>query len=171
MHFSQLSTFKLVNRVDKLQLCEVDEKLLLRYGKHNKLMNAYVLRIDKVTLQVFLLTRKAMCFSHSVDVVTALLPYGNRIKESTLCTSTWVAKLDVHQLNLYQVFSFLVKHYNTFYMYYEPELFHCITVKHNKITLRIFHSGKVVLLGVKCVCELVESWKFICNAIEKYTLI
>jgi hypothetical protein len=66
-----------------------------------------VLRIDKVTLQVFLVTRKAMCFSHSVNVVTALLPYGIRIKESTLCTSTWVAKLDVYQLNLYQFFRFL----------------------------------------------------------------
>jgi hypothetical protein len=39
-------------------------------------------------------------------------------------------------------------------MYFEPELFHCITVKHNKITLRIFHSGKVVLLGVKRVTHL-----------------
>ena len=171
MHFSQLSTFKLVNRVDKLQLCEVYEKLLLRYGKHNKLMNAYVLRIDKVTLQVFLLTRKAMCFSHSVDVVAALLPYGIRIKESTLCTSTWIAKLDVQQLNLYEFVSFLVKHCGSYYMCFEPELFHCITVKHNKITLRIFRSGKVVLLGVKRVCELVESWKFICNAFEKYTLV
>ena len=171
MLFSQLSSLKLVNRVDKLQLCEVDEKLLRGRAKYNKLMNSFVLRIDKVTLQVFLVTRKAMCFSHSVDVVAALLPYGIRIKESTLCTSTWVAKLDVHQLNLYQFFSFLVKHYSTFYMYFEPELFDCITVKHNKITLRIFHSGKVVLLGVKRVCELVESWKFICNAFEKYTLV
>ena len=94
IHFSPQSTLKMVNRVDKLQLCEVDEKLLLRYGKH-KLMNSFVLRIDDVTLQVFLVTKKAMCFSHSVDVVTALLPYGICIKESTLCTSTWVVKLDV----------------------------------------------------------------------------
>ena len=56
---------------------------------------------------IFLVTRKAMCFSHSVDVVTALLQYGIRVKESTLCTSTWVAKLDVQQLNLYEFFRFL----------------------------------------------------------------
>ena len=66
MHFSRLTTLKLVNRVDKLQLSEVDEKLLLARAKYNKLMNSFVLRIDKVTLQVFLVTRKAMCFSHSV---------------------------------------------------------------------------------------------------------
>ena len=76
MLFSQRSSLKLVNRVDKLQLCEVDEKLLLGRAKYNKLMNSFVLRIDKVTLQVFLVTRKTMCFSHSVDVVAALLPYG-----------------------------------------------------------------------------------------------
>ena len=160
-----------MNRVDKLQLCEVDEKLLLRYGKHNKLMNSFVLRIDKLTLQVFLVTKKAMCFSHSVNVVTALLPYGIRIKESTLCTSTWVAKLNVQSLNLYEFFSFLVKHFSKHFMYFEPELFHCITVKHNKITLRIFRSGKVVALGVKRVCELVESWDFICDAFNKYKLV
>ena len=161
----------MVNRVDKLQLCEVDEKILLHYGKYNKLMNSFVLRIDKVTLQVVLVTKKAMCFSHSVDVVSALLQYGIRVKESTLCTSTWVAKLDVLGLNLYEFFSFLVKHCRMYYMSFEPELFHCITVKHNKITVRIFRSGKVVALGVKRVRELVESWDFICAAFNKYKLI
>ena len=130
-----------------------------------------MLRIDKVTLQVFLVTKKAMCFSHSVDVVTALLPYGIRIKESTLCTSIWVAKLNVQSLNLYKFFSFLVLHHRKYNIYFEPELFHCITVKHNTITSRIFRSGKVVALGVKRVCELVESWDFICDAFNKYKLV
>ena len=112
-----------------------------------------------------------MCFSHSVDVVTALLPYGIRIKESTLRTSTWVAKLNVQSLNLYEFFSFLVSHHRKYHIYFEPELFHCITVKHNKITLRIFRSGKVVALGVKRVCELVESWDFICDAFNIYKLV
>ena len=73
--------------MDRLQLCEVDEKILLHYGKYNKLMNSFVLRIDKVTLQVLLVTKKAMCFSHSADVVNVLLQYGIRVKETTLCTT------------------------------------------------------------------------------------
>ena len=54
---------------------------------------------------------------------------------------------------------------------YEPELFPCITLSYKNATIRIFHTGKVILLGVRHVEQVSESLKFLSDAFFDYSLL
>ena len=62
---------------------------------------------------------------------------------------------------------YLVKCFPTCTIEYETELFPCIIINFYKASVRIFHTGKINLLGVKQVSKIVE---FLSDAHFDYTL-
>lgn len=164
------NTLKLVNRVDKLTFSKLPSVKELLF---NKQLQAFVLRVKftckrKVTLQIFVSTKTAMCFTSgfsAADISKFFTWLYNRykfvVKQCFLCTSVWRYCL-LSGVNLYKFYYFIHKNYPHAKIDYEPELFPCITIivkvySSRNITCRIFHSGKVNVLGVVCFKEVVEA--------------
>ena len=142
-------------------------------------MNSFLLRIykkscsckTKATLQVFISTSKAMCFTSNFEFDDFLYLYkylyihcGIKVVKCRLVTSVWIYNFMKPIKNLQKFYSFC-KTQKGLIFEYEPELFPCVTLKIPKsnfvekekamVTARIYHTGKVVLLGIQCVRELV----------------
>ena len=165
----------LANRVDKLTFEHIDRYRLLPYADYNQLMNSFVLRIvfcngshkSKVTLQIFLLPSTAMCFTcnFTADMFYLLdTKYGIKVKTCSLCTSVWVYHLLSRIGELSKFYWYLVKRFSTCTIEYEPELFPCITLLYKNTTVRIFHTGKINLLGVKQVEQVSEIVEILSDA-------
>ena len=55
-------------------------------------------------------------------------------------------------------------------MKYEPELFPCITLLYKNTTVRMFHMGKINLLGVKQVEQVSEIVEILSSVYFNYSL-
>ena len=180
-----MNSVHLVNRVDKLTLEYIDRHCLLQYADYNHLMNSFVLRIifcngnnksiAKVTLQLFLSRGSAMCFTcnFTINLFYELFyllntKYGIKVKTCSLCTSVWSYHLLSRIGELSKFYGYLIKRFFT--VEYEPELFPCITLSYKNTTIRLFHTGKVVLLGVRCVEQVSEIVQFLSDAYFDYSL-
>ena len=176
---------RLVNRVDKLTLEHIDRHRLIPYADYNQLMNSFVLRIifcngshkSKVTLQIFLSRSTAMCFTcnFTADMFYELFylldaKYDIKVKTCSLCTSVWTYHLLSRIGDLSKFYWYLVKRFSTCTIEYEPELFPCITLLYKNTTVRIFHTGKINLLGVKQVKQVSEIVDFLSDAYFDYLL-
>lgn len=168
---------KLVNRVDRLLLKTVDVLRLKKFASFNKKMNSFVLRIRfldcKATLQFFVVSRSAMCFtcnfsSKKFAILFNLLnkKYGVHVDACKLCTSVWTYSLLSKIGDLSKLFHFISSQHPTLQLDFSPELFPCISFvlkkdKLSALTARVFHTGKVVLLGVRCSTQLNCAVEFI----------
>jgi hypothetical protein len=174
---------KLVNRVDRLTIDNLDVPSLHRHAQYNKLMNSFVLRIlfhsldsvcvCKVTLQVFVTKGTAMCFTcnFSVDHFHHLfsllkVKYGLTIKQCSMCTSVWSYSHWGKIGNLAAFYNFMYKECTLYPVFYHPELFACVTIllKAHHCTVRVFHTGNVVLLGIRS-SKQVESVVHVLNGL------
>ena len=166
----------MVNRVDKLTLHHIDTERLQQFATWNRHMNSFVLRIPNVTVQVFSVSKKAMCFTRTshknmsklIDLLRT--KYGIHVKHHHLCTTTWSGSLSCNSVNLYYFYSYCREHFSTCSMWFEPELFPCITLLYKSVTTRIFHSGKIILLGVKNHVEAMDAANFICTTFIAYSM-
>jgi hypothetical protein len=194
MHFlptCESNNIELVNRVDRLTLSNVDTQRLHQFATYNKLMNYFVLRIcfcsngkilRKATLQIFLSTHSAMCFTRHFksDMYCSLFSllhnkYGVQVTLCKLCTSVWTYQLLCRVGDLGKFYSFLCKVIPHTKIDYNPELFPCITIEfknfHSVTTFaRIFHTGKVVLLGVRSLDQIGEVVPKLSNLYFDYSL-
>jgi hypothetical protein len=172
----------MVNRVDRLVLAEIDLHYLQRFGVFNKLMNSYVLRIVfgincKATLQIFLTNNSAMCFTSNCSLV--MLKYlfvlvGKkcriRVKTCSLCTTVWTFSLLSKIGELGKFYSHILTVHPNLQTDFNPELFPCITIEFEDGYLRVFHTGKVVLLGIKSTEQLTSAVDFLSNLFFDFTL-
>jgi hypothetical protein len=168
----------MVNRVDKLSVEIPDISCLRQYSTFNKLMNSFVLRINfgtcKATIQFFPVKNSAMCFTSNFSntdflYLFALLrkKYGVGVKLCALCTTVWkYSNVRVGDLNRF--YNFLSMQFPNLEMDLTVEIFPCITLVYVKpslkaTTLRVFHTGKVILLGVtssnqlSCVVDFIAT--------------
>lgn len=193
MHFLppyEANSVLLVNRVDRLTLEKVDKRRLLQYATYNRLMNSFVLRIcfgsdksaRKATLQIFLSKYSAMCFTRNFigpmfQYLFHLLykKYGVQVSCRRLCTSVWTYNLLFPVGNLGKCYSYLVELFPNFEIDYNPERFPCITILLKLSTnvttsVRIFHTGKVVLLGIRTVDQITEVVNKLSDMFMDYSL-
>lgn len=178
----------MVNRIDRLVLKLTDKLLFLSCCTPNGLMKAYLVRISfeccKLTLQVFPSTGIAICFSNYVSsfdfsVALKLLPSlcGVRVLSSSLSTSVWVFQSLSPVGDLGNFLKFWRRSNPLILSDFEPELFPLLTLRFPKaknpnkfITARLSHRGKIVVLGVHHVRELVDPIQKLSNAIFNYCL-
>jgi hypothetical protein len=181
-----------VNRIDKLALSITDINRVQQYADFNKLMNAFVLRIVffdslgkcvcKVTVQIFLATNSAMCFTsnfsvHKFQKLFFLLErkYGVKVRRCTLCTTVWTYSLLSKIGDLGSFYSYMLTKHKNLEIEFNPELFPCLTLvvknpNHHPTFVRIFHTGKVVLLGVRCVQQVANSVLFLSDLFFDFSL-
>ncbi len=149
-------------------------------------MNSFVLRIvfcndsnknvAKVTLQIFLSRCTAMCFTcnftsnlfHELFYLLNI-KYGIKVKTCHLCTSVWSYHFLSRIGDLSKFYWYLRKRFST--VEYEPELFPCITMNFCNASIRMFHTGKVVLMGVRCVEQASDIVQFLSNVYFDYSLL
>lgn len=177
----------MVNRVDKLTIEKIDLACLRLYATYNKLLNSFVLRIKfrccKASLQIFVSKNKAMCFTcNFTNSMFSFLfdllrkKYGVLIQTRHLCTTVWTFSLFSRVGELSKFYTFVSKEFPSLKVELEPELFPCITIVFTNecsTTIRIFHTGKVVLLGVLsnkqlyCAADFISTlffdYSFSCN--------
>jgi len=86
--------------------------------------------------------------------------YSVQVTLMKLCTSVWAYQLLCRVGDLGKFYSFLCKVTPYTIIDYTPELFPCVTITFNssesQTFARIFHTGKVVLLGVRSLVQLGE---------------
>ena len=80
------------------------------------------------------------------------------LKTCSLCKSVWTYHW------------YLVKRFSTCLIEYKPELFPCITLLYKNTIVRIFHTGKINLLGVKQVEQVSEIVEILSDAYFDYSL-
>ena len=81
-----------------------------------------------------------------------------KVKTCRLCTSVWTYHLLSRIGELSKFYAYIIKRFPT--VEYEPELFPCITLSFKSTLIRMFHTGKVILLGVRHVEQVSEIIKF-----------
>ena len=154
----------LVNRVDKLTFAS--RNICYPLLTHNKLMNSFVLRMKigsgKLTLQVF--KNSIMClsnnfcnFSYAFYILSK--KFGIQVKTYSLCTSVWTYQLLGRIMHMADFYSQCLSAKPRLLYVFEPELFPCITISkfsNCSVVLRVFKTGKVIILGVKHVKEIVS---------------
>jgi hypothetical protein len=89
------------------------------------------------------------CFSYLFDLLH--VKYGIQVQSWRTCTSVWTFSLFSRVGDLSKLYAFISNSYPALCVELEPELFSCISLIHvnvRRTTIRIFHTGKVVLLGV-----------------------
>lgn len=169
-----------MNRVDKLTLTKIDLQQLYQYAVQNNSMNSFVLRINfrsKVTLQVFVSSKTAMCFTSNFsqqdfyDLFFLLCnKYGIEVKLCKLCTSVWTWELLSRIGNVHKFYLYCKSVQPTLSYEYEPELFPCLTISFNSKVARVFHTGKVVFLGIRHVSEIVGPLNLLSELFFDYSL-
>ena len=174
----------LVNRVDKLTLEHIDRHCLLLYANYNHLTNSFVLRIvfyngshkSKVTLQKSLSRCMTIRFTSNFtsDMFYELFylldtKHGIKVKTCSLCTSARTYRLLSRIGDLSKFYWYLIKHFSTCTIEYEPELFPCITLLY-KNTVGMFHTGKINLLGIRCAEQVSEIVEFLLTIYFEYSL-
>ena len=177
---------KLVNRVDKLTFFGMQEHSLQTDATFNKLLQSFVLHMKfscqcKVTLQVFVCSATAMCFTRNFvpsdfHRLFQLLyeKYNVVVKSCSLCTTVWNYTL-LSKVNLFMFYKYIREHYPSVKIEYEPELFACLNMvlrvcTGRTVTCRVFHSGKVNVLGVTCSREANEAVAFIDSVLFDYSI-
>jgi TATA-box binding protein (TBP) (component of TFIID and TFIIIB) len=173
--------------VDKLDIATLDIQTLQLYADFNQSMNAYVLRIvfvgrSKVTIQIFVSRKTAMCFSSNLS--TAMFnylfrllncKYGINVFQCTLCTTVWTYSFMSRIGDLGLFYAYIQANQSNLEIEFNPEIFPCLTLvvkhfHHQNTYVRIFHTGKVVLLGVKCTEQVVSAVEFLSNMFFDYSL-
>ena len=113
---------KLVNRVDKLTFFDLQEHSLQTDATFNKPLQSFVLRMKfscqrKVTLQVFVCSATAMCFTRNCVPsdfyrLFHLLyeKYNVVVKSCSLCTTVWNYTL-LSKVNLFMFYKYICEHY------------------------------------------------------------
>ena len=178
---SELSSIKMVNRVDRLTLNKIDLQRVQQYTTKNKHMNSFVLRIPynagKLTLQIFFSTKTAMCFTSNIclnemyDLFLLLSKeYGIDVKTCFLCTTVWTFSLLSKIGDMGKFYKHCVSQHPKLSISYEPELFQCVTMVVEKATIRIFHTGKVIILGIQHVNQLTCPYSVITSIFFDYSI-
>ena len=94
-----------------------------------------------------------------------------KVKTCSLCTSVWTYHILSRIGDLSKFYWCLIKCFYTCTIEYEPELFPCITLLYKNTTVRIFHTGKINLLGVKQAEQVSEIVEFLSDAYFDYSLL
>ena len=152
---------------------------VLTYNKH---LNCRVLRMrfgnSKITLQIFVATNKVMCFSsdmlnfsHAFYVLYK--KYGIEVISRKLCTSVWCFRLLSQILNMSNFYDHCLLANPHLLYSFEPELFPCISISNFancSVVMRVFKTGKVIILGVRHVREIVEPLAMLSSMFFDYSL-
>jgi len=147
-------------------------------------MNAFVLRIvygnSRMTLQIFLSTNKAMCFTSNFSKTNfynafnlLATKYGSTVTDCTLCTTVWTYRLLSRIIDMNKFYSHCLLSEPKLLYTFEPEIFPCITIRNfekTSVVVRLFYSGKLMILGVHHVKEMVEPLSILCNMFFDYSL-
>ena len=149
---------------------EIDVDKLRQCATANKLMNCYTLKLTNATVQVFLVSRRAMCFVRKSKVLPNVSDYGLVVKSSRLVTSVYTSSLLSKVCNMNKFYRLCKSAHSNLSILYEPEIFPCIHMKCFDVTMRLFHTGKVILLGVKSPNQLAEPLRFLSDVYFDYTL-
>ena len=160
---------KLQNCVHRLQLA-IDVNRLCQHATYNKLVNCYKLKLDNATLQIFLVSQCAMSFVKKSSVLPHVEDYGLVVKSSKMVTRVYTCNLLSKIGNMICFIELCKRLYPELNIDFEPELFPCMTLKYCTITMRLFHTGKVVFLGVKDPCNLAKAFDFVFNLYFEYCL-
>ena len=94
--------------------------------------------------------------------------YGIKVKTCSLCTSVWTYHILSRIGELSKFYWYLVKRFSS--VEYKPELFPRITLLYKNTTVRIFHTGKTNLLGVRQVKQVSEIVETLTDAYFDYSL-
>jgi hypothetical protein len=179
---NETTHLKVANRVDRLWLTGIDVQRLLLDAVYNKLMNSYVLRIAfgsncKATLQIFLSHNSAMCFTSNCSPVMLMYlfnvlarKYGIIVKTCRLCTTVWSYCLLSKIGDLGKFYMHVLTFYPELKIDFNPEVFPCLTIHFGESHLRVFHTGKVVLLGIKCTAQLTSAVDLMSDLFFGYSL-
>ena len=151
---------QLQNAVYRLEL-EIDINRLRQHVTLNRQMNCYKLKLECATVQIFLVSRSAMCFVRKTKVLPNVTDYGLVIKNSRLVTCVYTLMLPLKSVNLYKFYYACRDSYPNLDVEYEPEIFPCVTIKCFNVTMRVFRKGKAIVLGVKSSKQLVEPLRFL----------
>ena len=166
MPHCEKSQIKLQNCVFRLDL-KIDANRLQQYAVLNKSLNCFKLKLKNVTLQIFLTSSCAMCFLKSYNL-PKLDEYGLVIKNFRLVTTVYTYKLLSKIVNMNTFYSICRK--VTKSVNFEPELFPCLTLKCFGVTVRIFHSGSVIILGAKQEQQLVKAIRYLNDLYFEYSV-
>ena len=145
---------------------DIEKETLLQHTTHNKWMHCHKLKLKHATLHIFLMSQSAMCFVRKCRVLPHVAEYGLVIKSSRLVTSVYTCKLLSKIINMNTFCTLCRKNLKD--VTYEPELFPCLTMKCFDVTLRVFHSGSVIFLGVKDELQVVKAYKFLSDLYFDY---